>query len=87
MATWISNTNNGCATTLDPNGVIDVSPPSAGNQRAVRWNGSPVTLIGFGHMGALAAGDRTLLVKSGTQDGYLGSIRKYRANLLRVWAI
>jgi hypothetical protein len=87
MATWISNPIQGCATTLDPNGTLDVSPASGGDQRVVRWNGSPATLIGFGHMGALAAGDRTLLVKSGTQDGYLGSIRKYRANLVRIWAI
>ncbi len=76
---------------ISPNGTL--RRDTGTNPRRLLWNGNPATLIGFGHMGALAANERSLLV--GYQppppapfvDGYLGSLRKYGANLTRIWAI
>lgn len=70
---------------LSPNGTLTRATGS--NPRRLLWNGNPATLIGFGHMGALAAGSRTILVGSGPNDGYLGTLRHYGANLTRIWAI
>jgi hypothetical protein len=76
MLTWIKN--NGCQQTLVQNGKLH----RYGTTKKLAWNGNTRTLIGFGFMGALTAGDTRLAI-----DDYLGTLRKHRVNLTRVWAV
>ncbi len=87
--------DSGCAglamnAPMSPNGTLTrgISPDiSFPHTEVFFWNGEPATLIGFSHMGALAAGNRAILLRTGANDGFLDTLRTYRANLTRIWAI
>jgi hypothetical protein len=82
---YFDNATANCGTWLDPNGAVRQGT-SGTNLTKFYWKNertgqdSAVTLLGFGFMGALSAGERV------AHDPYFSSFRLKRSNLTRVWA-